>query len=225
MHPLADDLARNHPGDAVRRKIQELQPNPLLRMIDRWRPTTEIYSWVIGLRGEVLTARRLARLRGHGWLALHAVQWATGTDIDHIAIGPAGVFSINSKRHPGKAVWYGDREITVNGSTTHHIAASQSEARRVSRVLSKHCGFDVPVRPVISVVHARKLVVKNANTPVLVLEVDQLDRVLSGLTPTSVSRPGGPRLQRRAAVSHLVRLIRRRSRTQGCRRPRQASFH
>ncbi|WP_427921211.1 nuclease-related domain-containing protein [Streptomyces sp. cg40] len=184
MQPLADDLARNRPGDAVRRKIQELQPNPLLRVIDRWRPKTEIYSWIIGLRGEVLTARRLAKLRGHGWLTLHAVQWATGTDIDHIAIGPAGVFSINSKRHPGKAVWYGDREITVNGSTTHHIAASLSEARRVSRALSKHCGFEVPVRPVISVVHARKLVVKNANTPVLVLEVGQLDRVLSGLTPT-----------------------------------------
>jgi hypothetical protein len=28
---------------------------------------------------------------------VHAIQWATGADIDHLAIGPAGVFSINSK--------------------------------------------------------------------------------------------------------------------------------
>ncbi|BDH03496.1 hypothetical protein HEK131_07230 [Streptomyces seoulensis] len=181
---MPDDLARNRPGDAVRRKIRELQPNPVLRLIDRWRPHTDVYSWASGLRGEQLTARRLRRLRSHGWLTLHAVQWATGTDIDHIAIGPAGVFAINSKRHPGKTLWYGDRAITVNGAPTRHIAASQSEARRVSRALSTPCGFEVSVRPVISVVDAAKLTVKSANPPVLVLEVEHLDRVLSGLTPT-----------------------------------------
>ncbi|WP_244333652.1 nuclease-related domain-containing protein [Streptomyces seoulensis] len=168
----------------MRRKIRELQPNPVLRLIDRWRPHTDVYSWASGLRGEQLTARRLRRLRSHGWLTLHAVQWATGTDIDHIAIGPAGVFAINSKRHPGKTLWYGDRAITVNGAPTRHIAASQSEARRVSRALSTPCGFEVSVRPVISVVDAAKLTVKSANPPVLVLEVEHLDRVLSGLTPT-----------------------------------------
>ncbi|MYQ46082.1 NERD domain-containing protein [Streptomyces sp. SID4985] len=155
-----------------------------MRLIDWWRPHSEISGWVSGLKGEQLTARRLKRLRGHGWLTLHAVQWATGTDIDHLAIGPAGVFSINSKRHPGKTVWYGDRAVTVNRVPTRHIAASQSEARKVARVLAVHCGFEVPVRPVISVVHAAKLTVKSANPPVLVLEVDHLDRVLSGLTPT-----------------------------------------
>ncbi len=184
MQPLPDDLARNRPGDAVRRKIQELQPNPVLRVIDRWRPDSEIRSWADGLAGERLTARRLGRLRGRGWFLLHAIQWASGADVDHLAIGPAGVFSINSKRHRGKSVWYGDAAITVNGAPTRHIAASQSEARRVSRALSRHCGVGVPVRPVISVVHASKLTVKGANPPVLVLDVEALGRVLSGLSPT-----------------------------------------
>jgi hypothetical protein len=98
----------------VRRKIQELQPNPVLRVIDRWRPDSEIRSWADGLAGERLTARRLGRLRGHGWFLLHAIQWASGADVDHLAIGPGGVFSINSKRHRGKSVWYGDAAITVN---------------------------------------------------------------------------------------------------------------
>ncbi|MFG2815283.1 nuclease-related domain-containing protein [Streptomyces sp. NPDC048410] len=184
MQSLPEDLARNRPGDAVRRKIRELQPNPVLRLIDRRRPGTDIYSWASGLKGEQRTARRLRRLRGHGWLTLHAVQWATGTDIDHLAIGPAGVFAIDSKRHPGKTLWYGDRAVTVNGTSTKHIAASRSEARKVSCTLSTPCGFEVPVRPVISVVDAAKLIVKGANPPVLVLEVEHLDRVLSGLTPT-----------------------------------------
>ncbi|WP_406255506.1 NERD domain-containing protein [Streptomyces jietaisiensis] len=167
----------------MRRKILELQPNPVLRLIDRRRPRSEIRSWADGLTGERLTGRRLDRLRSRGWFTLHAIQWASGTDIDHLAIGPAGVFCVNSKRHRAKTVWYGDTAVTVNGSPTRHIAASQSEARRVSRALSRRCGMDVPVRPVISVVHARKLTVKGANPPVLVLAVEQLGRVLSGLAP------------------------------------------
>ncbi|WP_279628025.1 nuclease-related domain-containing protein [Streptomyces glaucescens] len=77
--------------------------------------------------------------------------------MDHLAIGPAGVFSINSKSHRGKTVWYGDTAVTMNGSPTRRIAVGQSEARRISRVLSTRCGVDVPVRPVISAVNATKL--------------------------------------------------------------------
>ncbi|CAL9510848.1 nuclease-related domain-containing protein [Streptomyces sp. enrichment culture] len=184
VQPLLEDLARNRPGDAVRRKIEELQPNPLLRLLDRWRPASEVRSWSDGLTGERITGKRLNRLRSRGWFILHAIQWASGSDIDHLAIGPAGVFSINSKRHRGKTVWYGDTAITVNGAVQRHIAVSQSEARRVSRALSRRCAMDVPVRPVISVVHAAKLTIKNANPPVLVLAVEHLDQVLSGLSPT-----------------------------------------
>ncbi|MFD8393512.1 nuclease-related domain-containing protein [Streptomyces sp. NPDC059680] len=169
------------------RKIRELQPNPLLRLIGRWSSGSEIRSWSDGLIGERVTGLRLRSLRGHGWFTLHAIQWASGADIDHLAIGPAGVFSINSKRHRGKSVWYGDAAITVNGVAQRHIAVSQSEARRVSRALSRRCGIDIPVRPVISVVHAAKIKVKNANPPVLVLDVKHLDRVLSGLSPVLTS--------------------------------------
>ncbi|MFJ4147308.1 nuclease-related domain-containing protein [Streptomyces galbus] len=183
MQPLPDDLAQNRPGDAVRRKIRELRPNPVLRLIDCRRPGSDLRSWADGLAGERLTGRQLNKLRSRGWFTLHAIQWPSGADIDHLAIGPAGVFSINSKRHRGKTVWYGDTAVTVNGSPTRHIAVSQSEALRVSRVLTRRCGVDVPVRPVISVVHAAKLTVKGANPPVLVLAVEDLGRVLSGLSP------------------------------------------
>lgn len=183
MNAVPNDLALNKPGDAVRRKIIELQPSAFMRLVGRWLPGTEIHSWCNGLVGERATGRRLNRLKGRGWRILHAVQWDSGSDIDHLAIGRAGVFAINSKRHKGKSVWYGDRAITINGTSTRHVVISQQEARRVARVLSRHCGFDVPVRPVISVVHAAKLKVKNAAPPVLVLPVDELDRTLSGLSP------------------------------------------
>lgn len=183
MQPEIGDLAVNRPGDAVRRKIIELEPNPLRRMLGRWSRGSEIHSWANGLVGEQATGRRLHRLRRHGWFTLHAVQWPSGADIDHLAIGPAGVFTINSKRHKGKAVWYGDSAMTVNRTPTRYIPISQHEARRTSELLSRVCGMVVDVRPVISVVHAATLTVKGAAPPVLVLTVDQLDRVLSGLTP------------------------------------------
>ncbi|SDC09381.1 nuclease-related domain-containing protein [Streptomyces prasinopilosus] len=183
MQPLPDDLAQNRPGDAVRRKIRELQPNPVLRLIDRWRPDSEIRSWADGLTGERLTGRMLDRLRDRGWFTLHAIQWASGADVDHLAIGPAGVFSVNSQRHRGKTIWYGDTAITVNGFSTRHVAVGQAEARRISRALTARCGVDVPVRPVIAVVHAAKLTIKGANPPVLVLPVERLAGVLSGLSP------------------------------------------
>ncbi|MGW1211498.1 nuclease-related domain-containing protein [Streptomyces sp. NPDC002499] len=184
MSAVQGDLALNRPGDAVRRKILELQPSAFKRLVGRWLRNSEIYSWSNGLVGERVTGRRLNRLKGRGWHILHAVQWSSGSDIDHLAIGPAGVFTINSKRHKGKTVWYGDRAITVNRAATRHIAISQGEALRVSRVLSQRCGFHVPVRPVIAVVHAAKLTVKSAAPPVLVLAADQIDRALAGLSPT-----------------------------------------
>ncbi|MBO1336704.1 nuclease-related domain-containing protein [Streptomyces sp. VRA16 Mangrove soil] len=183
MGSVQGDLARNRPGDAVRRKIRELQPNAVRRLLDRWSRDSEIRSWADGLVGERVTGRRLDRLERHGWFVLHAVQWASGADIDHLLIGPAGVFTINTKRHKGKVVWYGDHAITVNGSSTRYIAISQAEARRAAKVLSRACGFAVSVRPVISVVHAAKITVKGAAPPVLVLPVTDLPRVLTGLSP------------------------------------------
>ncbi|QHC26649.1 NERD domain-containing protein [Streptomyces sp. GS7] len=152
------------------------------RLFVRWSRDPEVRSWASGLVGERFTGRRLNRL-GRQWKVLHAVQWATGSDIDHLAVGPAGVFAVNSKRHKDKTVWYGDHAITVNRAPTRHIAISQDEARRIARVLTRHCGFPVPVRPVIAVVDAAKLTVKNAAPPVLVLEAVELPRHLAGLSP------------------------------------------
>ncbi|MFI0226103.1 nuclease-related domain-containing protein [Streptomyces lydicus] len=164
------------------KKLAELEPNFVKRLFARWSRNEDLRSWASGLIGERITGRRLARL-GPQWKVLHAVQWASGSDIDHLAVGPAGVFAINSKRHKGKAVWYGDRAITVNRVPTRHIAISLSEAQRIARVLTRHCGFSVPVKPAIAVVQAAKLTVKNAAPPVLVVDAGDLVRRLAGMSP------------------------------------------
>ncbi|MFF7417397.1 nuclease-related domain-containing protein [Streptomyces smyrnaeus] len=177
------DLASNEPGAAVRRKLMELQPNRVKRTLARLYPGSEIRSWADGLKGERVTGRQLNRLRPRGWQVLHAIQWPSGSDIDHLVIGPAGVFTVNSKRHKGKTVWYGDRAITVNRAPTRHIAISQHEAQRTAKTLGRHCTLPVPVRPIICIVDAAKLSVKNAAPPVLVVEAAKIVSLLSGMSP------------------------------------------
>ncbi|HEU4849069.1 MAG TPA: nuclease-related domain-containing protein, partial [Terrimesophilobacter sp.] len=49
--------------------------------------------------GEVAVADALAQLGGD-WLVLHAVPVGKdGTDVDHIAVGPPGVYTISVRHH------------------------------------------------------------------------------------------------------------------------------
>lgn len=38
-----------------------------------------------------------------------------GSDIDHVLIGPAGVFTVNVKHHPNSSIWVGGDTFMVNG--------------------------------------------------------------------------------------------------------------
>jgi len=62
----------------------------------------EARSWYRGAIGEIEVAEVLSKL-GPEWTVLHAVPVGSGSsDIDHVVIGPAGVFTINTKNHTGK---------------------------------------------------------------------------------------------------------------------------
>lgn len=61
-------------------------------LIDRWRR---------GAAGEELVGQVLDNLRDSGWFALHDVQLGRG-NIDHVLVGPAGIFTIETKSHRGR---------------------------------------------------------------------------------------------------------------------------
>jgi hypothetical protein len=66
----------------------------------RFKPSPEAVAWRRGAAGERRTARLLDRLERHGWAVLHDLallrSWA---NIDHLVIGPGGVFAIDSKQY------------------------------------------------------------------------------------------------------------------------------
>lgn len=81
---------------------------------------------------------------------LHSVPIGTrGSDIDHLLIGPAGVFCINTKNHIGCKVWVGDRMIMLNGNKTRYLRNSRFEGERASRILTAATGWSITATPVL----------------------------------------------------------------------------
>ena len=105
---------------------------------------------------------------------LHSVRvGAGGADVDHLVIGPGGVFTVNTKHHRGQRVHVagagaGGGAVYVGGTFQPYLARARAEGDRVSSRLAARLGRDVPVRPVIAVVGAR-LTFKAAPTDVQVL--------------------------------------------------------
>jgi hypothetical protein len=69
----------------------------------RFRPSRAARAWRRGAVGERRTARRLAALERHGWAVLHDLAVPRSqANIDHLVIGPGGVFVIDSKQYRGR---------------------------------------------------------------------------------------------------------------------------
>ncbi|ANJ28105.1 nuclease-related domain-containing protein [Agromyces aureus] len=143
--------------------------SPLARAIGRSPLSSESQSWYLGAIGELEVARRLERL-DPSWRVLHAVPIGTGkSDIDHVVIGPSGVFTINTKHHEGKEVWVGAKRLLVNGQRTDHLRNAEFEAKRAAQRLSAATGTPVAVTPVIVIVAARRLTIREQPANVRVL--------------------------------------------------------
>ncbi|WSD35348.1 NERD domain-containing protein [Streptomyces sp. NBC_01750] len=156
---VQDDLALNRPGAALRAKLAAAGPGPVERAIT-WllRRDSEWDSWRKGLAGERRVGSELQRLSNRGWRVLHSVPLPREVDIDHLLIGPGGVFSINTKHHQNAKVWVGDDSVKVNHGKPHPYARkSRAEAQRVQKVLGRHCDFEVPIEPVIVFVGVSEL--------------------------------------------------------------------
>lgn len=57
--------------------------------------------WGRGAAGEEVVGKALEGLRECGWFALHDVELGRG-NIDHVLVGPAGIFTIETKSHRGR---------------------------------------------------------------------------------------------------------------------------
>ncbi len=78
-----------------------------------------------GASGEEHVGGLLEQLAGGGWSVIHDAGLAHG-NIDHIALGPAGLFTVETKSHPGPV-----RVRAIHGAT---LRQAQEERETLERV-------------------------------------------------------------------------------------------
>jgi Nuclease-related domain len=113
----------------------------------RFRPSEQARAWQRGAAGEHQTARLLNRLGPDGYVVLHDLAIPDSrANLDHLVIGPSGVFVIDTKR------WTGQVHQSPDGLIWHNhyrldrtLATVRWQAETLGRLLG------VPVAPVICV--------------------------------------------------------------------------
>ncbi|MDQ7993570.1 MAG: nuclease-related domain-containing protein [Propionicimonas sp.] len=175
----AVDLAGRRPGEQLEARIAatldaggELQPA---------RPGFEgrhaYSSWELGVLGEQAVARQLDRLAGLDprWRFLNSIPVGTHrADIDHLVVGPGGVFTVNAKHHHGGEVWVGGDACLVNQAWRHYVPNARAEAARAASMLTAAAGTEVVVRGLVVVVGVARLTVRQQPADVRVLDQSEL---------------------------------------------------
>ena len=178
----ASDLTGNRAGQAVAARAAELRPRGIQRVATRLLGLrTEATSGDVGAKGEQIVHKRLGKLKNDGWHILASVMKRSGTDIDHLVIGPAGVFTVNTKHHRGARIWVGDDVVKVNDVQHPYLRNSRHEAESAERVLTSAVGLDVRVNPVLVFVGAESIRYGGSQSGVLVTRGEDIDQVLREL--------------------------------------------
>jgi hypothetical protein len=117
---------------------------------------------------------RLERLTQEGWQVVHAVPLGRqGTVLQHLLIGPGGLFSVTSYVHPGERIRVEDRTIEVDGRPVPYLRDARLEAARVQGVLRSAVGSELSVRAVL--VLQGTLDMRSGTQPENVLVVERHD--------------------------------------------------
>jgi len=149
---IDETLVGRKPGGSAAEKARELRAaDPLGTRVARLlRLKTDERAWRKGANGERVVGWWFGRLP-EGWYVFNDIPIGRrGANIDHLVVGPAGVFTINAKNLTGK-VWVGPRTLLHNGYRTDYLPKAAAEARRASRMLSAALGRSAEVRGVLAI--------------------------------------------------------------------------
>jgi hypothetical protein len=116
----------------------------------RFRASPDASAWRRGAAGERRTARLLGPLERHGWAVLHDLAVpGSRANLDHLTIGPGGVFVIGSKQYRGRLrldpsgrLWHGRYPLAPT------LRAVSFEADQAAKVLTDP---GVAVVPIVAV--------------------------------------------------------------------------
>jgi hypothetical protein len=128
-----------------------------------WKIEDQIRTWRLGMRGEQAVAEALAdrTLAAAGYVAFHDVPGDGKWNIDHVVVGPAGVFVLETKARPRRKanrqqqenlVFFDGRVLEFPWCEDRNaVDQVQRNARWVREFLTAFPPKDIPVQPVIVV--------------------------------------------------------------------------
>ena len=183
-----EDLARRAPGQQAQAEADALRKQaPVASAVGRlFGVQTADRSWRVGANGEQKVGVELEKLRRRDprWRVLHSVPVGErGADIDHVVVGPGGVFTLNAKHHRDKKVVVQGEAVYVDGYRQNYVRNSRHEAQRASRLLSAAVGFAVPVCGVVVPVNAKDFDVKTQPRDVVVVNRRRVGQWLENTLP------------------------------------------
>jgi hypothetical protein len=149
----------------------------------RFRPSPETRAWQRGAAGERHVARLLEPLVQHGWDVQHDLRVpGSKANIDHVVIGPPGIFVIDAKHYRGRLrlgrdglLWHG-RYLLSPALSTVRWEADKLQARLGAA--------DIAVVPIVAVVGATVPYGQVTAHDVIVVPARRLAGLLRSLPPT-----------------------------------------
>jgi hypothetical protein len=150
---IDETLVGRRAGGSAADKARELQAaHPIRGLAARaLGKRTDERNWRKGARGERFSGWLLGRFP-QGWHVFHDIPVGEhGANIDHVLVGPAGVFTVNTKKLKGK-VWLAPRPLLVDGQKRDYLPKAAREAARASKLLEAALGRPVSVKVVLSII-------------------------------------------------------------------------
>lgn len=126
--------------------------------------------------GELIVGDILENL-GQRWDVLHDLPLGDGV-LDHLVIGPAGVFAVQVANHGEVDVIVDGDSISVGSNSSDDLATVATSARLVESILTAVAGVSVPVRGLVVVVEPKRLTVKAEPSVAAVVSSRDLSRAL-----------------------------------------------
>jgi hypothetical protein len=161
-------------GRTVPRSLRDLMPEAPLAV----EPNSDRSRARSG-KAERIVEKRLGRLRRDGWTVLSSIVKRGGADIDHLVIGPPGVFTINTKHHRDASIWVGENMVKVdNARQPDYLRNSRHEAASAARVLTDAVGLEVIVTPVLAFVGAASINARESSGDVMITTGEAIERAL-----------------------------------------------
>lgn len=148
-----------------------------------------------GAKAATRFAQQMAALPDD-WRVLRTVPVGDGaTEVNHLVIGPGGVFNVTTKCHPNSTVWLSEDVLRVNGHRTEYLREARAEAAQLGRTLSNASGTVFDSIPVIVFVDLLQMTVKGQPPDVMVTTLRGIRNLLRHqprrLTPKQIDHISG----------------------------------